>query len=239
VPSRSAAPGLRCTAASLAAAGCAAVTYPAPGLPAGVDTAPAATAAPFAGVEALCDHGLRGATRQVVAFRLERDIGLCFSTPIMGSRVAPGNPSLTFDQPCQRGPVGGVRGGSGRLIFRMFIGARDAALAVDQAVATLEVEGRTLAATPEVMTRQFLDMPPGILRDGTLRYPVGESWLTFAQAVPYYSRPGYALAFGFATRCDPDAHYRLTVQGISADHHALPIPAIDYAPASDRVTPLD
>jgi hypothetical protein len=233
-----------CCGLVLSLQACASSTYPSPQPVAGsgvVVIDPHAPVSPgqFPGVAALCDHTLRGATRQVAAINLEGRIGLCFAVPVTGSYAAANNPRLVFKRPCVGGTLAPWRGESRRLIFQVVVGARDGVLGVDRAVGRLETKADSIVGTTQVRARQLLDMPPGTIVDGKLRYKVDGSWLTFADAAPVFSRPGYELAFEFDHSCDPDARYRLTITGVTIDDRELAVPAVDFVPFSETLTTFD
>jgi hypothetical protein len=233
-----------CCGLVLSLQACASSTYPSPQPAAASGVAvidPHAPLSPgqFPGVAAMCDHSLRGATRQVAAINLEGRIGLCFAVPITGSYAAASNLGLVFNRPCVRGALSPWHGESRRLIFQVVVGARDGVLGVDRAVGRLETKAGSIVGTTQVRARQFLDMPPGTMVDGKLRYKVDGALLTFADAAPAFSRPGYELAFEFDHLCDPDARYRLTITGLTIDDRELAVPAVDFVPFSETLPTFD
>jgi hypothetical protein len=187
----------------------------------------------------MCDHTLRGATRQVLAIPLAGEAAACFATPSTGTIVQGTQPALEFHPACAAGPLGGYRGASGELLFRAFVGARGGVLAAGEAVGTLETDGRIVVGATRVEPRNFLDMPPSTLVEGQLRYRVDGAWLAFAQAAPRFTRTGYLLALSFPVQCDPAARYRLRVTGITIDGVALPIPAVYFSPHGEILPRMD
>jgi len=58
-----------------------------------------------------------------------------------------------------------------------------------------------------------------------------------AEAQPHDS--GYTLTFRFPQRCNPDAAYRLTIDGLTLDGGAVVVPAVDFLPAAESTSAVD
>lgn len=50
---------------------------------------------------------------------------------------------------------------------------------------------------------------------------------------------GYTLTFRFPLRCDPDAAYRLTIDGLTLDGNAITVPAVDFLPTAETTSAID
>ena len=50
---------------------------------------------------------------------------------------------------------------------------------------------------------------------------------------------GYTLTFRFPLRCDPDAAYRLTIDGLTLDGEAVTVPAVDFLPMAESTSAVD
>ena len=224
--------------ATLLVAACVSNTFPSPQGPA-TATPEAAAPALLAGVRSLCTASGAGADARHLAFVIGDDVALCFEAPLVGYARSRANPGLSFGQACVRPMVGGYRGDSGDLIFNVHLGNRGPAPDLALAVAELEVGGEVLTAKPAVTNRPYLDLPPGHMVDGQMRYDVEGESLDFAHAAPRFTREGLELAFTFHRRCDPNAVYTLKVSGVSIGGTPLEVPAVEFGPHKASVAILD
>lgn len=170
-------------------------------------------------------------TQDSILFGVEGGVGFCFTSPLADNHA------------CVRGLLGRSHGESSPLIFQVYVGVyaggEDVVLGVNQAFGTLDTNGRTVTEKAQVQYRPFLDMPQGVNVDGRLRYNVNGAWLSFADAAPYFSRPGYSLIFRFDQECDPGANYQLAITGLTVNGHALLVPRVDFKPYSEWVFTFD
>jgi len=210
--------------------GCGTFTYPSPQPVSG----PQITSLDLSGIS--CFNSIRGATRGHIAFSLDGTVDFCFTSPLMGYYK---NENLTYGIPCTLGAIGGVRGDASRLVFEVYVRGHEVDLGVNQAIGMLETKERSTTAMAIVEPRKFLDMPPGTNIDGKLRYNVNGAWLSFAEASSYFTRTAYMMEFDFDQTCNPDANYRLTITGLTAEDHALIVPPVDFVPFSETVPTFD
>jgi hypothetical protein len=149
-----------------------------------------------------------GPTRDAVAFVIE-GVELCFLTP-----------SVDDNHLCVSAQ-GNAPGGS--LIFHAFVSGEG--VAVGALRATLRVNGESAKAAGEVRSAPYASSAKNAPPDAKPLNP-GAAYLL-------YSVSRQELAFRFDRSCDPSAHFRLAVSGITVHGHEVDVPPVDFDPYTE------
>ncbi len=162
-------------------------------------------------------------------------VGLCFARP---KEARPPSPSR---YKCARGGTSGRSSGlfgkpSTTTIFPVFVVAGNkVALEVEQARATLEVDGHSESEQAEIAPWRIGYLGKETIVNGRTLYDVNGSLLSANEALAQNSPVGYRLDFSFHVTCDPDATYRVSISGIKIDGREAGVPVVTFIPRSGRI----
>ncbi len=170
-----------------------------------------------------------GPTRNSVAFSAG-GADLCFYSPEAGEApVTNKNPPgdrLESRHACIMGPFG-VTLTRGPVAFRIYVSGDGVAL--NQPRATLEVneQSSTVAAKVQYspLAGGFDELPASLKQSAKPINPAARNSRFFL-----YTIPRWELLFRFDKPCDPDAHYRLIITGITVHGSEVQLPPVDFYP---------